>query len=312
MAGRDPSWQAIASVAARQQALVTRAQCLEAGLTPTQVARAIGQAGRWQRLLPGVYLVVTGAPSQMQQAQAALLYAGPSAQLTGRTALSLLGARYLPPDDALVHVLVPIERQVSSRDLVRVHRTARLPRPRRRAGLPCSPPEHAAILACRLGIDLTSARALLAEVVQRRWTTTDRLAEVLAGGHSAGSALPRRVLDDLAAGCRSAPEMELRDLIVHSDLLRPGVRWNSPLLVDGAPYTPDACWPEVWLIVEVDSIEHHGLGWTPEETAARRLALTAAGWTVLSVSPYRIRRDGPGLLDQIERTYRRLALIHAA
>jgi very-short-patch-repair endonuclease len=68
----------------------------------------------------------------------------------------------------------------------------------------------------------------------------------------------------------------------------------------------------VWLIVEVDSVEHHGLGWTPEATSLRRAELVAAGWTVLSVSPYRIGRDGPGLIDQIESTYRRLALIHAA
>jgi very-short-patch-repair endonuclease len=89
-----------------------------------------------------------------------------------------------------------------------------------------------------------------------------------------------------------------------------GVHWNQPLLVGGARRIADACWPMVWLIVEVDSVEHHGLGWTPEATSRRRAELVAAGWTVLSVSPYRIRHDGPALLDQLERTHRHLAKIH--
>jgi hypothetical protein len=299
-------------VAEQQDALVKRAQCLAVGFMPSQLTRVSRPDGRWQRVLPGVYAVETGRLSPRQRARAALLYAGPSAQLTGASALSRYGLRYLPPDDGLVHVRVPVQRRTSSRDLVRMHRTSRMPLPRLRDGLLCAPPEHAAILACRLLNDLAAARALMAEVVQRRWTTTDRLAEVLASGHSAGSALPRRVRDDLGAGCRSAPEMELRDLVSRSPLLRDGVSWNHPLLVDGRQRVGDACWPEVWLLVEVDSVEHHGLGWTPEATSRRRAQLTAAGWTVLSVSPYRIRHDGPAVLEEIERTYRRLAMIHAA
>lgn len=181
-----------------------------------------------------------------------------------------------------------------------------MPTPRRRDGFALSPPEHAALLTARQGIDLRDARALLAEVVQRRLTTVERLERVLASGPSAGSCLPRQVLRDLAAGCRSGPEIELRHLIGTSRLLSAGVRWNHPITLDGFVLVADSCWPEVRLVMEVDSIEHHGLGWGPELTSRRRVALVADGWTVLSVSPYRIRHDGYQLIRQAERTYERL------
>ncbi len=313
MPRRDPAWQRAADVAASQRLLLTRAQCLQSGLTPTQVARACADDGPWQRVLPGVYAVVTGTLSLAQMAHAALLLAGPEAQLAGRTALEAYGLRYLPPSDGRVHVLVPLARQVRSRPLVRVHRTGLLPPPRWRAGMPCSPPEFAAVLACRTDLCVRDARAVLAEVVQRRLTTLERLEAVLAQGHSAGSALARRVLADLGAGCLSAPEMELRDLVSTDPVLATTVRWNHTVtLGDGTSLVADASWLEVMLIVEVDSMDHHGLGWTPELTARRRARLVAEGWTVLSVSPFRIRQDGPHLLSEIARTYRRLSMIHAA
>jgi len=61
------------------------------------------------------------------------------------------------------------------------------------------------------------------------------------------------------------------------------------------------------LIIEVDSVEHHGLGDGPEWTSRRRVALIADGWTVLSVSPRRIREDARVLLGEIEAVHRRLA-----
>jgi hypothetical protein len=310
MTGRGPAWSAIDGTAGCQHGMVTWSQSRAAGLAPTQIKRALSSA-RWQRVLPGVYATFTGPLTVEARSGAALLYAGPTSQLTARSALLAYGVRYLPPDDGRVHVLVPVDRQVMSRGFVRVHRTSRLPVPRWRDGVPCSPPEHAAVLACRLDVHLRDARALLAEVVQRRLTTVQRLAQVLATGHSAGSAIPRRVLEDLGAGCRSAPEMELRDLVRRSPVLARTVLWNHPVAIDGAVLVADACWLEVLLIVEVDSVDHHGLGWAPEHTARRRASLVAAGWTVLSVSPQRIRQDA-GLVRQVEQTYRRLAMIHAA
>lgn len=297
----DSRWQAAADLAEAQHGLVTRAQCLQMGVGRTSLDRRIQPAGgRWQRVLPGVYATFTGELSHDQRCRAGLLLVGSQGQLAGRTALQRYGLRYLPVDDGLVHVLVPIDVKVASRAFVRVHRTGRTPPAWVRGGLPVSPPEHAAILASRDVRSLQGARAMLAEVVQRRLTTLDRLQAVLDSGHSAGSALPRRVLVDLAAGCRSAPECELRDLVMTRPALARGVRWNHRIRVRGMWLVADACWPELRLVVEVDSIEHHGLGDGPERTARRRAALVADGWVVLSVSPRRIREQPEMVLAELE------------
>ncbi len=116
-----------------------------------------------------------------------------------------------------------------------------------------------------------------------------------------GRALARQVLDDLAAGCRSAPECELRDVVRASRVLPPP-RLNKPLPgVRGM--LPDACWPEARLVIEVDSRSWHGFGDAPERTERRRARYAALGWTVLPVSPARLRAEPGAVLRQIEAAY---------
>ena len=63
----------------RQHGVISRRQALAAGLTNDMVQHRIRAGGPWQRLLPGVYLTMTGAPTSDQRDTAALLYAGPGA-----------------------------------------------------------------------------------------------------------------------------------------------------------------------------------------------------------------------------------------
>ncbi len=62
-----------------QYQVITRTQALLCGLPPSTLDRYIAPGGSWQRLLPGVYLAVTGAATQDQREMAALLYAGRAA-----------------------------------------------------------------------------------------------------------------------------------------------------------------------------------------------------------------------------------------
>ncbi len=66
-----------------QHHVITRQQALLCGLPPSTLDRYIAPGGRWQRLLPGVYLALTGAATQDQREMAALLYAGPRSLITG-------------------------------------------------------------------------------------------------------------------------------------------------------------------------------------------------------------------------------------
>jgi hypothetical protein len=287
-------------LAVRQEGVVTRAQCVEHGLSPRQVDAfgAVGGSGR--RLLPRVYLLTTGAPTRPQQMWAGLLYAGVDAQIASVTCLEVLGLKYAP-DDLRVHLLLPHRRRVRSQPQLVLRRSSCVPAPQTRQGLAVTPVPRAAVDAAR-DVGLRQARALLAEVVQRRLTTIDALWDEVAAGPTRGAAQVRQVLRDLGSGAASAPEHDLLVLLQRSVLLPPPAV-NEPLHVDGRVLVPDLCWPEARLVVEVDSVEHHGFGPDVEQTARRRAALTAAGWTVLSMSPRRIRDDPAGVLREIEAAY---------
>lgn len=292
-------WNRAAQLASQQQGVISRAQCLELGMLDTQLSRAARPRGRWQRVLPGVYAVATGQLSQSTLVAAAVLLGGPTSQVTGLVALAWYGCTYMPRAPG-VDLLIGWTSRRKPAGYVRFHRTRAPPPAAMRQGVPVSPVERAALLSARHLHALSDVRAILSEVVQRRLTTADRLAAVLANEPVAGSALARRVLGELGAGCLSVPEMELRELVMTRPTLALGVLWNHPLQVAGRLVVADACWLAARVIVEVDSIAHHGLGDGPENTSRRRAALVAAGWRVLSVSPRRIREEPLRVLDEIE------------
>jgi hypothetical protein len=278
---------------------MSRAQVLALGMTEGSVRRRIG-AGRHRQVLPGVYATFTGPLADRQRLRAALLHACESAMLCGLTAAELYGLRYVPRSNGLVHGLVPSDNRVRSVSFVRVHTATRLPHARRRAGLSLAPPAHAAVDVARRLANLGEVRAVLCEAVQRGLATPDDLERELKDGPSAGSALPRRALADIAAGCRSAPECKVRDLARTSTVL-PEPRWNQPLRgADDRSLIPDACWPEARLIVEIDSIEWHRFGDRPEATERRRARLAVVGWRVLPVWPRRLREEPRLVLKELE------------
>lgn len=289
------------SLARRQDGLVTRRQALDNGLTEGRIDRLAAPGGRWQRVLRGVYALTTGTLTRRQQLRAVLLYAGPQAVLTGTTTLEVMEFRYAPRDPR-VHVLVPRHRRVSPQPVLVVQRTARMPEARRIDGFPNSPSARAVVDACR---GLTHARdvvAVLAEAVQREHCTIDALRDEVDAGSTRGAASVRRALRDLSRGAWSAPETDLLQVVQHSSLLPPP-QVNHLITVNGRRYLADACWPEARLVVEVDSVEHHGLATSLEQTARRRAALTSAGWTVLSISPARLRHEADEVLREIEAAY---------
>ncbi|NEE02869.1 hypothetical protein [Phytoactinopolyspora halotolerans] len=146
-----------------------------------------------------------------------------------------------------------------------------------------------------------NTRALMCEAVQRNKCTVDELAAELSTTRRIDTAIVRSVLGDLAAGCRSAPECELRDLVATSAIL-PQPRWNRVLPGARGIY-PDACWPEARLVVEVDSRAFHGFGDAPARTERRRARYAELGWTVFPVAPSRIRREPDRVLAEIEAAY---------
>jgi hypothetical protein len=109
----------------RKYGVLSRRQALDAGLSVSQLNYRIRPGGPWQRLLPGVYLTVTGTPTPDQRDMATLLHAGKYSMITGLAALRRHSVS-VPPAQ-LVDVLVPAATRTASRDYVRLHRTRRWP-----------------------------------------------------------------------------------------------------------------------------------------------------------------------------------------
>lgn len=292
------------STARRQQGLVRRDQALACGVTDDAIRRRIGPGGRWRRLVPGVYATFTGELTERQRLVAALLLASPGAMLGCATALRLFGLKYLPKHRSTVHVLIPHSKQLSSVAFVVFHRTTTLPAPRWVFGLPVCPPARAIIDTCREMANLRDVRALVLEAVQRRIVRLTQLEQALAAAAKAGTALVRRAISDGRAGCLSAPEAELRDILMRSKIL-PKILWNVPVF-DRSGYlvgTPDGWIEEVGLALQVDSREHHAEGLGGEDTQRRDNRFGRAGIPSLQFTPWRIRNEPEQVLREVEEAY---------
>ena len=281
----------------QQKLVITRAQALALGVSASDLHRRAQADGRWQRILPGVYLAVTGTPTPDQRDIAALLYAGHGSTLTGTSALRHHGLS--APSTGVLDVIVPAPRQRQNAGFVVIHRTFRLPDQVCYQGpLQFALPARAVADAARMTDDLAKVRAVVAWAVQTRRCTVDQLVDELWSGPVQGSALLRTALSEVARGVRSVPEADLMSLIVRGELPMP--LFNPRLFLgDKLLAVPDAWWPDTGLIVEVDSREWHLSPQSWEQTMRRHARLTALGILVLHFSPRHIRDEPGEVLDTI-------------
>lgn len=294
---------ALSATLSTQHNVISRQQAFRCGMTRAAVAHRIRPGGPWQRLLPGVYLAQTGAPTVAQKGMAALLHGGSEAVLTGPAAL--LGLGIIAVEPAVFDVLVPIRRARASLGFVAVHRTARIPRKViRKGGRLYALPERALADAARGLTDLREARALIAGAIQRRQCALEDLRQELAEGPQRHSALLRQVLAEAAEGIRSPAEGDLRDLIERSDLPRP--MFNARLFTSNGTFIacPDAWWPDAGVAVEVDSREWHLRPADWERTMQRHTRMGRYGIVVLHFSPGQIRRDRATIVSAIDEALR--------
>lgn len=254
-----------------QRQVLSRGQAFASGVTASGVQHRTRRGGPWQRLLPGVYLTTSGAPTLEQLAVAAVLYAGPNSLLTGAAALRAY--RMQAPESHQVDVLVPASRQPASRDYVVIHRTQRMPASVGCDGVLRLAPEARAVAdAARSLRDLSEVRAVVAGAVQQRRCRIEDLAAELREGPIRGSAQLRKVMQEVIDGIRSPAEADLRRLIITSGLPRP--LFNPDLYVGGQFLArPDAWWPDAAVAVEIDSRR-----WLSARPSSRRPCAATPGW----------------------------------
>jgi len=283
-----------------QHLVISRRQALACGMSPRALNIRVTPSGPWQRLLPGVYLTVTGTVTQEHREMAALLYAGSESLITGVAAMRR--HRLHPPGPDVVDLLIPWTQRRQSMAYVRVHRTRRLP-PRwfvtgkiRFAMAP-----RAVADAARSMTRFDDVRAVVCEAVQRKVCTLAELEAELAAGLPVPSALLRAALAEVADGVRSVAEADFRTLILRSDLPRPV--FNARLIdVDGTLIAvTDAWWQEAGVAAEIDSRAYHLAASDQDRSTDRHDKLTAHGILALHFSPRRVKDDPVGVLREIRQ-----------
>jgi hypothetical protein len=282
---------ALAVTLTQQYQVISRPQVMAHGMTASALRQRLRAGGPWQRLLPGVFLAVTGTPTARQRTIAALLYAGAGSLITGTAAVRLRG---LPaPASSMIDVLIPATRQRRSTGFVRIHPTGRMPEEVFTLGpVRLAPLDRAVADAARGLTSLAEVRALVAAVVQQGKCQPGQLAAELRSGPVQGSALFRVAVGDICDGARSSPEADLKDLIRRAKITEP---LFNPGLYAGDEFIgrPDAWWKEAGVAAEVDSRAYHLSPRDHERTLARDARMAAHGITVLHFTPRQIRTQ-PG------------------
>jgi len=298
----DGGEQRFVALIEKQHHVVSREQALLGGMSRHAIAHRIRIGGPWHALLPGVYLTITGTPTQVQREMAAVLYAGPWSVITGSAALR--HHRLHAPMSEVIDLLVPANVQRQSASFARLHRTSRMPK------MVCGPPSRAYASPARAAADaalwlsdLREARAVISDAVQSRSCWAREITAELDAGPTRGSALLRKVLAEASEGVRSAPEAELRDLIRQARLPMP--MFNPRLYLANGTFLccPDAWWPEAGLAVEVDSRRWHMNPDDWERTMDRHARLGEHAIVTLHFSPHKLRTEQAFVIKKLRNAY---------
>jgi hypothetical protein len=279
--------------------VATHAELQAAGCPMSTICHRMRPKGPWQWILPGVVVLHNGPVTDRQRLRAALKYAGPTAVLTGRTALRGKGVQGVH-DDRQVHVLVGHGRQKSSTEFVIVERTSRRPKQATVAGLPVVLSVARAVIdACRRTMDLDAVRELVAAAVQQRHCTAKQLADELRSCQRRRTAIANRVLTEISAGIRSVAEAKARETIRRRGVPEP--LWNAVLRTRAGDLigSPDGYWRDLALALEIDSTAWHLAPSKHRRTLAKHARYTRRGISVLPYSPIDLIDDPDGFADAV-------------
>jgi hypothetical protein len=298
-------WQAVRDAA--PHGVARTAELRELGVASGTIAGRT-RSGLWERGPRGQIRLRTGPPTEEERLDAALRLAGPDAVLSGSAACRLYGLTRLP-DDGSVLVLVPHDRRRQDVSGVHLERTHRPPPAVMRAGFPCAPLERAVLDAARHMVRLDPVRALLAEAVQRGFTTVQRLRAELAAGSRRGSRFPRLVLEELDAGVRSAGEAWAREIALEMEQEGfPPIQWNRAVHLESTGaflFSPDGWIDEVGAAWEIESVEFHLSPEDQERSYARRAVMNTHDVVLVEHRPKLLRTNPARVKREVREAYER-------
>ncbi|MEV0396535.1 DUF559 domain-containing protein [Polymorphospora rubra] len=282
--------------------LVSRAQASQ--VVPSWGLEGACRTGQLRRVLPGVYLdpaLLTGpvdghgnGAAGLARLDRRLAHRAAVAYLAGRgalshtTALDVWGFRQQAVGEAL-HLSVPAGAGIRSRPDVVVHQRRNLVVLNRRE-MPVTRLEQTLVDAWPLLPEVDRAAPVIRAVNDRR-TTPGRIIDVLVGVPKlAGRAELRRLLDRLAAGCRSALEIWGHDHVFTGPGM-PRFQRQAPIRVGGRTFYLDLYAEPERLDIELDGAASHGDPRQREIDLRRDALLATVGILVVRFSHRRLRQE---------------------
>ncbi|MGH3253709.1 MAG: hypothetical protein ACRDOI_46880 [Trebonia sp.] len=281
-----------------QYHVITRSQVLDCGVPESTVSVWVRPSGKWQKMLPGVYLALTGTPTVQQRHMAVQLYSGSTSVITGSAAIRTRRLR-VPPSER-IDTLIPWSVKRQNAGFARVHRTRHMPSFYRIGPIRYAITARAVADAAHWFTNLDDVRALVAEAVQRQACSIAELGIELARGANTDSSRLRTALSEVRSGVRSAAEAQFRERVLRSDL--PVPQFNMVLrATDGTSIGEvDAWWADAGVAAEIDSQEYHFYrdGWL--KTDAKHSRMLKHDIKPHHFAPARITSDWPGVYAELK------------
>jgi predicted transcriptional regulator of viral defense system len=268
--------RAIQELAARQHRMVSLPQLQAFGLSASTVRNRVA-AGKLRRVHRGVYAVGLAPISVEGVYMAAVLACGPSAALSHRSAAALLGLR--PCSRPRVDVTAP-GRAGKERKGIDVHRATGLD-DRDIAnvdGIPCTTVART-LLDLATTIDHNALERAIEQAEKLRIFDLAAVVDVMtrAANRRAAATLEAALSAYTPEPGFTRSELEKRFLALCRAAEVPLPRTNNVTNGDEIDFT----WPDRRLVVETDSLRHHGTRAAFERDRRRDQQLTTAGWRVV-------------------------------
>ena len=308
------NWRALQSAAGLQDGLVTRTQCVAAGMTRASIRHRL-QTGRWEELARQVYSTTPGRRGWEIDAMAAVMsLAGfgpaplgqpiaagtPPAALWGLAAARAwgIGPARVPP----IVVAVPASRAPAHRESFGVRRIQQWDRRVDPVAVPWRTTQAATIVDCASLGSPDEAAAWLARGIRGRFVTGVALqTELDSRQRIRHGSLMREVLGDVVAGAHSAAEVRFARDVERAHGLPEGRRQVVSAANGYAVH--DNEYIEWGVVIEVDGRLGHETWRDRVRDGARDRQLAATGrftsrvfWVDVAVRPCATAREVAGLL----------------
>lgn len=297
-------WRTLRVHAEKQADLVTRRQCLAAGMSEDMIRWRVSSQ-RWVRIHEGVFLTKPGRSDWLVTGMAALLWSqsgapAADAAFSGHSAAFLWGLDRNPPSG--VELVVPERRRLVEPPGVTIRRSSRWGNLIHELAYPWRTTVSATVLELATLGSAVDALAVVTTAVRQRLTTESELLQELRarGGHRHSRVL-RPALEDVEAGGQSAGELlYVRDVERAHGLPTATRQWGSD---EGSRRYHDNAYQEYGLVVEVDGRLGHE-EWTDRvrdgqrdrKLLARQCVTTRVFWVDVAVRPCATAADVAAIL----------------